>query len=187
MNEPFDSSLVRLGRYTFGGLDMYGMKRLLSAFDVKADRVYNGVSAGKKNSIALTEGPSRAAARSYLRAVGFSKEDLHKPIIGVANTWTEIGTCNFHLRDVAKAVKQGVREAGGTPMEFNTITIHDRYAVTLFYQAFNMTNRANYGPNYDGNVSNASSSFLKPLGFINPSSTVVPRSFTGEFGARFSF
>ncbi len=80
---------------------------------------------GKRQSIPLTEGPSRAAARSYLRGVGFSKEDLHKPIIGVANTWTEIGPCNFHLRDVAEAVKQGIREAGGTPMEFNTITISD--------------------------------------------------------------
>ena len=80
---------------------------------------------GKKNSTALTEGPSRAAARSYLRGVGFSKEDLHKPIIGVANTWTEIGPCNFHLRDVAAAVKQGIRDAGGTPMEFNTVTISD--------------------------------------------------------------
>ena len=80
---------------------------------------------GKTNSIVLTEGPSRAAARSYLRGVGFSKEDLHKPIIGIANTWTEIGPCNFHLRAVAEAVKQGVREAGGTPMEFNTVTISD--------------------------------------------------------------
>ncbi|HEV2646354.1 MAG TPA: dihydroxy-acid dehydratase [Acidobacteriaceae bacterium] len=79
----------------------------------------------KKNSIVLTEGPNRAAARSYLRGVGFSKEDLHKPIIGVANTWTEIGPCNFHLRDVAAAVKQGIRDAGGTPMEFNTVTISD--------------------------------------------------------------
>jgi dihydroxy-acid dehydratase len=79
----------------------------------------------KKNSIVLTEGPDRAAARSYFRSVGFSKEDLHKPIIGIANTWTEIGPCNFHLRQVAEAVKQGIREAGGTPMEFNTITIHD--------------------------------------------------------------
>jgi dihydroxy-acid dehydratase len=79
----------------------------------------------KKYSIPLTEGPSRAAARSYFRSVGFSKEDLHKPIIGIANTWTEIGPCNFHLRKVAEAVKQGVREAGGTPMEFNTVTIHD--------------------------------------------------------------
>ena len=80
---------------------------------------------GKTNSNALTEGPSRAAARSYLRGVGFSREDLRKPIIGVANTWTEIGPCNFHLRDVAAAVKQGIREAGGTPMEFNTVTISD--------------------------------------------------------------
>jgi dihydroxy-acid dehydratase len=80
---------------------------------------------GKKNSAALTEGPSRAAARAMLRSIGFSKEDLHKPIIGVANTWTEIGPCNFHLRDVAEAVKQGIREAGGTPMEFNTVTISD--------------------------------------------------------------
>jgi len=79
----------------------------------------------KKYSAILTEGPSRAAARSYLRGVGFTKEDLHKPIIGIANTWTEIGPCNFHLRQVAEAVKQGVRDAGGTPMEFNTVTISD--------------------------------------------------------------
>jgi dihydroxy-acid dehydratase len=79
----------------------------------------------KRNSAALTEGPNRAAARAMLRSVGFTKEDLHKPIVGVANTWTEIGPCNFHLRDVAVAVKQGIRDAGGTPMEFNTITISD--------------------------------------------------------------
>ncbi|TCK75277.1 dihydroxy-acid dehydratase [Acidipila rosea] len=79
----------------------------------------------KTNSIPLTEGNSRAAARAMLRAIGFSKEDLHKPIIGIANTWTEIGPCNFHLRTIAEAVKQGVRDAGGTPMEFNTITISD--------------------------------------------------------------
>jgi dihydroxy-acid dehydratase len=89
----------------------------------------NGSNGGehnpKKYSIPLTEGPNRAAARSYLRGVGFSKEDLHKPIIGIANTWTEIGPCNFHLRQIAEAVKQGVRDAGGTPMEFNTITISD--------------------------------------------------------------
>jgi dihydroxy-acid dehydratase len=80
---------------------------------------------GKRQSIPMTEGPSRAAARSYLRGVGYSKEDLHKPIIGIANTWTEIGTCNVHLRDLAEALKEGIREAGGTPMEFNTITISD--------------------------------------------------------------
>ena len=81
--------------------------------------------AGKRHSIPLTEGPSRAAARSYLRGAGFKKDDLHKPIIGIANTWTEIGTCNVHLREVAEALKEGIREAGGTPMEFNTITISD--------------------------------------------------------------
>jgi dihydroxy-acid dehydratase len=80
---------------------------------------------GKLYSIALTEGPSRAPARAMLRAVGFTPEDLRKPIIGIANTWTEIGPCNFHLRQIAEAVKQGVREAGGTPMEFNTVTISD--------------------------------------------------------------
>jgi dihydroxy-acid dehydratase len=80
---------------------------------------------GKRQSIPLTEGPSRAAARSYLRGSGFKKDDLHKPIIGVANTWTEIGTCNVHLRQVAEALKEGIREAGGTPMEFNTVTISD--------------------------------------------------------------
>ena len=79
----------------------------------------------KSHSKVLTEGPNRAAARSYFRSVGFTKEDLQKPIIGIANTWTEVGPCNFHLRKVAEAVKQGIREAGGTPMEFNTITIHD--------------------------------------------------------------
>jgi dihydroxy-acid dehydratase len=79
----------------------------------------------KSNSVALTEGPNRAAARAFLRGIGFSREDLSKPIIGVANTWTEIGPCNFHLRKVAEAVKQGIRDAGGTPMEFNTITISD--------------------------------------------------------------
>jgi dihydroxy-acid dehydratase len=80
---------------------------------------------GKRQSIPLTEGPSRAAARCYLRGSGFSKEDLHKPIIGIANTWTEIGTCNVHLREIAEALKKGIREAGGTPMEFNTVTISD--------------------------------------------------------------
>jgi dihydroxy-acid dehydratase len=59
------------------------------------------------------------------KAVGFSDEDLKKPIIGIANTWTEVGPCNYHLREIAAAVKEGVREAGGTPMEFNTIAVSD--------------------------------------------------------------
>ncbi len=86
----------------------------------------NGSTNGAKlHSIALTEGPNRAAARAMLHAVGYTREDLSKPIIGIANTWTEIGPCNYHLRTLAEAVKQGIREAGGTPMEFNTITIND--------------------------------------------------------------
>ena len=80
---------------------------------------------GKRQSIPMTEGPSRAAARSYFRGVGFTKEELHQPIIGIANTWTEIGTCNMHLREIAEALKEVIREAGGTPMEFNTIAISD--------------------------------------------------------------
>ena len=85
----------------------------------------SGNGSGKLYSINLTEGPNRAPARAMFRAVGFSREDLSKPIIGIANTWTEIGPCNYHLRQIAEAVKEGIREAGGTPMEFNTITISD--------------------------------------------------------------
>jgi len=78
-----------------------------------------------KRSAAITEGPSRAPARAMLHAIGFTPEDLAKPIIGVANTWTEIGPCNYHLRQLAEEVKKGVREAGATPMEFNTVSISD--------------------------------------------------------------
>ena len=80
---------------------------------------------GKSHSRAITEGPSRAGARAMFKAIGFTDEDLRKPIIGIANTWTEVGPCNYHLRDLAEAVKEGVRAAGGTPMEFNTIAISD--------------------------------------------------------------
>jgi dihydroxy-acid dehydratase len=73
----------------------------------------------------LTTGPSRAPARAMLKAVGFSDADLRKPLIGVANTWIEIGPCNYHLRDLAVHVKAGIRAAGGTPMEFNTVSISD--------------------------------------------------------------
>ena len=73
----------------------------------------------------LVAGPSRAGARAMFKAVGFSDDDLHKPLIGVANTWIEIGPCNYHLRDLAVHVKDGIREAGGTPMEFNTVSISD--------------------------------------------------------------
>src|SRR5947207_2843644 len=73
----------------------------------------------------LVAGPSRAGARAMFKAVGFSDDDLHKPLIGVANTWIEIGPCNYHLRELAAHVKDGIREAGGTPLEFNTVSISD--------------------------------------------------------------
>jgi dihydroxy-acid dehydratase len=73
----------------------------------------------------LTSGAHRAPARAMLKAVGFSDADLKKPLIGVANTWIEIGPCNYHLRDLAVHVKDGIRKAGGTPMEFNTVSISD--------------------------------------------------------------
>ena len=79
----------------------------------------------KLNSSALTQGPSRAGARAMLKAVGLTDQDLKRPLIGVANTWIEIGPCNYHLRELAASVKQGIRAAGGTPMEFNTVSISD--------------------------------------------------------------
>src|SRR3954469_19873285 len=79
----------------------------------------------KLNSYTITQGRDRAPARSYLKAIGFTDDDLKKPIIGVANTWTETMNCNYKLRDLAVHVKEGIRAAGGTPMEFNTIAISD--------------------------------------------------------------
>src|SRR5580698_2466259 len=79
----------------------------------------------KLHSYTITQGRDRAPARSMLKAIGFSDEDLKKPIIGIANTWIETMPCNFNLRDLAAHVKAGVRAAGGTPMEFNTIAISD--------------------------------------------------------------
>jgi len=79
----------------------------------------------KHRSRALTEGPDRAAARAYLYGIGFDEDALKKPIIGVASTWIETMPCNFHLRALAAKVKEGIREAGGTPMELNTIAISD--------------------------------------------------------------
>jgi dihydroxy-acid dehydratase len=73
----------------------------------------------------ILEGPDRAAARAYLYGIGYTSEDLSRPIIGVANTWTETMPCNFHLRRLAERVKDGIRLAGGTPMEFNTIAVSD--------------------------------------------------------------
>lgn len=81
----------------------------------------------KPRSHVITDGPDRAAARTMLMFgdEGLTPDDLDKPIIGVANTWIEIGPCNFHLRRLAAKVKQGIRDAGGTPLEFNTVSISD--------------------------------------------------------------
>src|SRR5438046_2695944 len=79
----------------------------------------------REQSHVLLDGPDRAAARSMLRGTGLSDEDLSKPLIGVANTWIEIGPCNFHLRRLSAKVKEGIRAAGATPLEFNTIAISD--------------------------------------------------------------
>jgi len=79
----------------------------------------------KHRSRLITEGRHRAGARSMFKAVGYTNEDLAKPLIGVANTWIETMPCNFHLRRLSAKVKEGVRAAGGTPMEFNTIAISD--------------------------------------------------------------
>ena len=79
----------------------------------------------KRHSAALTDGPDRAGARSMLKGTGFTDEDLAKPIIGVATTWIETMPCNLNQRDLAVDVKRGIREAGATPMEFNTIAVSD--------------------------------------------------------------
>jgi dihydroxy-acid dehydratase len=79
----------------------------------------------KHRSHIITDGPDRAGARAMFKAIGFTDADLARPIVGIANTWIETMPCNYHLRDLAAKVKAGVRAAGGTPMEFNTIAISD--------------------------------------------------------------
>ncbi len=79
----------------------------------------------KLNSYTITQGKDRAPARAMLKAIGLTDEDMKKPIIGIANTWIGTMPCNFNLRELAKDVAQGIRDAGGTPMEYNTIAISD--------------------------------------------------------------
>jgi dihydroxy-acid dehydratase len=79
----------------------------------------------KPRSHMLTDGANRAGARAMLRACGLKDDDFNKPLVGVANTWIEIGPCNYHLRELAEHVKEGIRAAGGTPLEFNTVSISD--------------------------------------------------------------
>ena len=79
----------------------------------------------KPRSTGLTDGAHRAPARAMLRAAGLNDEDFSRPLIGIANTWIEIGPCNYHLRELAAHVRDGIRAAGGTPLEFNTVSISD--------------------------------------------------------------
>jgi dihydroxy-acid dehydratase len=83
------------------------------------------MAASRLPSRTILEGPTRAGARAMLKAIGFTDDDLARPIVGIANTWIETMPCNFHLRRLAAKMKEGIRAAGGTPMEFNTIAISD--------------------------------------------------------------
>jgi dihydroxy-acid dehydratase len=79
----------------------------------------------RPRSSTVFDGPDRAAARAYMKGIGFDDDALSRPTIGIANTWTEAMPCNFHLRGLAEHIKEGVRAAGGTPMEFNTVAVSD--------------------------------------------------------------
>ena len=79
----------------------------------------------KHRSRAITDGPDRAPARAMFKAIGLTDDDLRKPLVGVANTWIEVMPCNFHLRRLSAKVKEGIRAAGGTPIEFNTVAVSD--------------------------------------------------------------
>src|SRR5467141_3873525 len=83
----------------------------------------------RSKSRVLVDGPARAGARSMMRAVGYTEEDFRRPLIGVAHSWIEIMPCNFNHRQLAEWVKEGIREAGGTQVEFNTIAVSDGIAM----------------------------------------------------------
>ena len=83
----------------------------------------------KRKSRDLVDGPGRAPARAMLKAVGFTDDDLSRPLVGVANTWIEVMPCNYHLRRLSEKVKAGIRAAGGTPIEYNTIAVSDGIAM----------------------------------------------------------
>jgi dihydroxy-acid dehydratase len=103
---------------------VFAVTRMRVVDDRRGDSVVND-SLPKPRSRALIDGAHRAGARAMLRACGLQDDDFKKPLIGVANTWIEIGPCNYHLRELAQHVKEGIRAAGGTPLEFNTVSISD--------------------------------------------------------------
>src|SRR6516225_6400162 len=91
----------------------------------------------KPRSQALVDGANRAGARAMLRACGLKDDDFQRPFVGVANTWIEIGPCNYHLRELAEHAKAGIRAAGGTPLEFNTVSISD--GITMCTEGIRVT------------------------------------------------
>lgn len=158
---------------------------------------------GKLNSRSRTllEGNDRAAARAMFKAIGLTDEDLNKPIIAVANTWTEVGPCNFHLRRLAAKVKEGIKRAGGTPLEFNTISINDGITMgtdgmkaslisrEMIADSIELVTRANY---FDGVIALSACDKTTPGAIMSlirlniPSillygGTIMPGRFEGEY------
>src|SRR3954469_7351190 len=123
--------------------------------------VRDQISKLNARSRTLVAGNDRAAARSMLKAIGLTDADLAKPLIGIANTWTEIGPCNFHLRRLAARVREGIKAAGATPLEFNTVSISDGITMgtegmkaslisrELIADSIELVGRANY---FDGMI-----------------------------------
>jgi len=148
-----------------------------------------GVGSGRGNPHAAILVGDRESPQAYVNYLNTAKA----AVAGDTTKATTLGTfyrnclANGSCREVSYNSFHGDPVIQLDARVGKTISIHDRYNLNLFFQGFNITNRANYGNNFDGNVSDANSSFLKPLGFVNPTSTIVPRSFTGEFGGRFSF
>jgi dihydroxy-acid dehydratase len=92
---------------------------------MSSDASSTATSLPRPRSATVFDGPDRAHARAYMKGIGFDDDALSRPTIGIANTWTEAMPCNFHLRALAEHIKDGVRAAGGTPMEFNTVAVSD--------------------------------------------------------------
>lgn len=152
------------------------------------------------NSRHLLEGTDRAGARAMLKAIGLTDDDLAKPLIAIANTWTEVGPCNFHLRRLAAKVKEGIKRAGGTPLEFNTVSISDGITMgtegmkaslisrELIADSVELITRANY---FDGVIALAACDKTMPgtimalirldiPGMMLYGGTIMPGKYKGE-------
>ncbi|WP_433984902.1 hypothetical protein RBB78_11710 [Tunturiibacter empetritectus] len=147
-----------------------------------------GVGSGRSNPHALILSGAKESPQAYADYLNAAKAAVAADSSGKTTGASFYKNClvSGQCREVSYDSYHGQTFAQLDARFSKTISIKDRYNVALFFQGFNLTNRANYGNNYDGIVSDGSS-FLTPKGFINPSSTVIPRSFTGEFGGRFSF